>query len=255
MRLVLLPLLLSVSLAGCPSSVNGPDDDDDAPADDDDATDALDCPPAFDVDGDYGSFDLDGWPVQMRLELLEDDTELGCEVLDRLTSDLATIRAALTPGRIDQLHTVTIWVEVDQPQFPGAVYHPSAQWLSDNGYPPEWAEGIQLGNARNYLDWTDVQPAMVLHEFSHAWHHQVVGYGDATILGAYQDAMDAGLYDAVEYATGGIQEAYATTNVQEYFAELSEAWFWTNDFYPFDREDLLSHDPVGAAAVEGAWSL
>lgn len=190
----------------------------------------------------------------MRLELLEDDTDLGCEVLDLLTSDLGTIHAALVPSRVERLRTVTIWVEIDQPQFPGAVYHPSEQWLTDNGYPPEWAGGIQLGNARNYLEWTAVQPAMVLHEFSHAWHHQVLGYDDPSVLDAFDAAMAAGLYDAVEYADGSTQTAYATSNVQEYFAELSEAWFWTNDFYPFERADLLAHDPVGAAAVREAWA-
>ncbi len=243
--------VLVVLLVACapaePSGPPGVPDDSVAPS--------PDCPPKHSVEGEYGAFELDGWPIRMQMELLEEDSEFGCEVLGLLSSDLATIRAALSTDRIDRLRTVTVWIEVDEAAFPGAVYHPSAGWLVNNGYPAEWAEGIQLGNARNYLSWTETQPAMVLHEFSHAWHHQVVGYDDPTLLRAFESAMDSGIYDAVEYADGSTREAYATTNVQEYFAELSEAWFWSNDFYPFARGDLLEHDPVGAAAVEEAWAF
>ena len=48
---------------------------------------------------------------------------------------------------------------------------------------------------------------------------------------------------------------YSTVNDHEYFADLTEAWFWENDFYPYNREQLLTHDPVGAAAVEAAWTV
>ena len=41
---------------------------------------------------------------------------------------------------------------------------------------------------------------------------------------------------------------------KEYFAELSEAWYWENDFQPFDRAELETFDPQGAAAVEAAWT-
>jgi len=254
MPALLHPAILILSfylLAGCIAPVVPSNDDDE---DEDDSSSVIHCPPAFTSAGDYGAFTLDEWQIRMRLELLEEESELGCEVLDRLTSDLETIRSVLALSRVDQLRTVTIWIEVNLPGTPGAVYHPSAQWLENNGFPPEWAGGIQLGNARNYLEWTAVQPAIVLHEFSHAWHHQVVGYDDPDILNAFDIAMAQGLYDAVEYADGSTQSAYATTNVQEYFAELSEAWFWTNDFYPFDRSDLLQHDPLGAAVIESAWA-
>ena len=260
-RTPLIVLLWITVVLGCSPPSDDDDstgDDDDFAADDDDSAaddEDSECPPPFDEVGQYGRFLLDGWPVHMRLELLQDDIVLGCAVFDHLTGDLATVRNALNGSRIERLRQVNIWIEVDEPQFPGAVYHPSAGWLADNGYPTEWAEGIQIGNAQNYLDWTSVQPAIVLHELSHAWHHQVVGYNDPSLLAAYESAMASGLYDAVEYANGTIQEAYATTNVQEYFAELSEAWFWSNDFQPFDRAELLTFDPTGATAVEQAWAV
>ena len=96
---------------------------------------------------------------------------------------------------------------------------------------------------------------MVLHELAHAWHHQVLGYDHPGIEAAYDAAMAEGLYDSVLYAGGWYLEAYAASSAVEYFAELTEAWFWQNDYYPFERADLLSFDPVGAAAVQEAWTL
>jgi hypothetical protein len=125
----------------------------------------------------------------------------------------------------------------------------------NNGYPPYWARGVQIGNAANYLDWTNTQPAMVLHELSHAWHHQVVGYNEPAIIGAYEAATNSGIYESVAYAGGGVQRAYATSNVQEYFAELTEAYFWVNDFGPFSRDELEEFDPLGLVTIENGWGI
>ena len=37
------------------------------------------------------------------------------------------------------------------------------------------------------------------------------------------------------------------------FAEISEAYFGTNDFYPFTRAELAAYDPVGYAMLEQVW--
>ncbi|MFT6178436.1 MAG: hypothetical protein ACJAQT_001282 [Akkermansiaceae bacterium] len=39
------------------------------------------------------------------------------------------------------------------------------------------------------------------------------------------------------------ERAYAMTDHKEYFAETSEAIFAQNDFFPFNRKELKSHDP------------
>ena len=164
------------------------------------------------------------------MDLKNNDPTTSNQALALLESDLLRIEGLLDGAIVDRLQRVRIWVERDVPQFPAGVYHPSANWLANNGYPEYWAEGVQIGKAENYLSWTDIQPAMMLHELSHAWHHQVLGYGQAEIQAAFDAAMASGIYDSVAYAGGGMQEAYATSNVQEYFAELTEAYFWENDF-------------------------
>ena len=92
-----------------------------------------------------------------------------------------------------------------------------------------------------------------MHELTHAWHHQVLTYSYRPIIDAYQAAMNADLYQSVQYVYGQYLTAYATNNIQEYFAELTEAWFWTNDYYPFNRQELLRYDPTGASMIEDAW--
>jgi hypothetical protein len=39
----------------------------------------------------------------------------------------------------------------------------------------------------------------------------------------------------------------------EYFAEASEAYFGTNDFYPFVRTELQRHDPEMYELLKRLW--
>ena len=196
-----------------------------------------------------------GWRVCLSDRI---DEMRRITVLSRIDDDMAFIREILPEHAAQQLRSVTIWVERDLPggQFPGAVFHPSAQWLSANGYPVEWAGDIQIGNATNYLDWTSHQPAMLLHELAHAWDFQKYQYGQPAVVAAYEAAMSAGLYDRVRYYNGSYFPAYAATSAVEYFAELTEAFFWNeNDYFPFTADDLLTHDLQGYQAVHEAWEL
>jgi hypothetical protein len=39
----------------------------------------------------------------------------------------------------------------------------------------------------------------------------------------------------------------------EYFAEATEAYFGTNDFYPYVRSELAAHDPAMFALLGKLW--
>jgi len=84
-------------------------------------------------------------------------------------------------------------------------------------------------------------------------HPCIVVDSYAGIREAYRHAMEEKLYDSVEYVHGGKKKAYAATNAREYFAELSEAYFGKNDYFPFTREDLRKHDPVGFKLMQDVW--
>jgi hypothetical protein len=193
----------------------------------------------------YDPIILQGWRICVARSL-NDTPSLKEAAQAHLNDDLVYIIQIMPETVVPTLQSFRIWMEDASTEWPGAVYHPSAQWLGNHGYPSYWARGVQIGNASNYLTWTIIQPAMILHEMAHAWHHQVIGYNESSIISAYESAMSSGMYEHVAYAGGGLQRAYATSNVQEYFAELTEAYFWINDFYPFNRDELLEFDPSGA---------
>ena len=58
---------------------------------------------------------------------------------------------------------------------------------------------------------------------------------------------------SVAHVHGGKRKAYAATNYKEYFAELTEAYFGKNDFFPFNRVDLKKYDPTGYQLMQDVW--
>jgi hypothetical protein len=136
-------------------------------------------------------------------------------------------------------------------------YHPDPKWLREHGKDPEKARGVELANARTFLAWTIEQPWMLLHELAHGYHHQFLprGFGNPTVKAAYDHAMKAGLYDRVLRYSGQEEKAYAATEPMEYFAESTEAYFGTNDFFPFVRIELGRHDPKAVEMLETLWGV
>ena len=49
--------------------------------------------------------------------------------------------------------------------------------------------------------------------------------------------------------------AYAAENEKEYFAESTEAYFGSNDFFPFVRAELKEHDPKMYDLLEKVWGV
>ena len=107
----------------------------------------------------------------------------------------------------------------------------------------------------NLVTWSYHQPYMVLHELAHAYHDQFLpdGGNNASVQQAFEAAVASKKYDSVLCEDGVSRRAYALTNRQEYFAELSESYFGQNDTYPFIRAELKQFDPRGYEAMRQAW--
>jgi len=196
-----------------------------------------------------------GFTVLVHREVLAHRTDLA-EALRELTQQAEQMVKVVPTSALAYLRRVTIWLEWENRTNGAAEYHVSADWLRENGYNPMKAGSVEINNARNFVKWSRrEQPWMLLHELAHAYHHQVLGYDSRLVTIAYRHAMRRGLYNEVAYVRGGKLKAYAATNPQEYFAEVSEAYFGKNDFYPFVREELVRHDPVGYQMIERAWQV
>jgi hypothetical protein len=176
------------------------------------------------------------------------------ETLGELESQLKRINQVVPQEVLPKLQTVRFWVEWELRPDQGLQFHWSEQWLRENGYNPEKAHDVEISSATNFVNWSrQIQPCMALHELAHAYHLQILGEGNRAILKAYRQTMARGFYDSVEYNHRTMQRAYGASNEKEYFAELSEAYFGINDFFPYTRVQLRKYDPLGYQLMEEVW--
>jgi hypothetical protein len=208
--------------------------------------------PAYEPTANYESRTIEGWTVLVHKKLLGENKELGEKTLKLLSTKLYDITRVVPAPALEKLRKVRIWVE-ENPKVTCACYHPSREWLQGHGFNPEKAKSVEIGGPTNFLNWAACQPNMVLHELAHAYHHQVLGYDQPDIKAAFKRAVEGKSYEAVLYYGGDKKRAYALNNDQEYFAELSEAYFGTNDFYPFVRAEIKEHDPEMLKVLGKLW--
>jgi len=175
------------------------------------------------------------------------------EALNILSGKLEEITKIIDQKHLDKLKKVPIWIQYKLMEDGAMWYHPNKEWLLSSGYPAEMAKSIEIKNLRHFVDWQGDQPLMVLHELAHAHQDMDIPELQAEITAAYDSAKSSGKYESVAYVRGGKQRHYALTNKLEYFAELSEAYFGANDFYPFNRQQLREFDPVGYKIMQAAW--
>lgn len=200
----------------------------------------------------YELLTIEGFTLHVHPDLAQHPREWAEEQAE-VRTQLAQIRAVVTPTRLAHLQTVPIRVEwARTPHAANYTWQDGKTWDDDD---PEACDAIVLNHAAHVVEWSrQGQPWMLLHELAHALHHRFLG-GDAHpgIQQAFRHAQERHLYDQVAYVHGGTRPAYASTDAREYFAELSEAYLGRNDYFPFTRTDLQQHDPEGYAVLRKVW--
>jgi len=208
---------------------------------------------AFDPTDTYAKREIRGFTVLVHPEV-EKHPDQAKAALAELEAQLQRINEVVPAKPLAALKKVKFWLEWETKKNGAAEFHVSAGWLKANGYNPDKFRSVEINNARNFVAWSKkTQPWMVLHELAHAYHFTVLGDKFAPLHAAYKQALERKLYDDVAFITGGKKKAYATTSAAEYFAELSEAYFGKNDFFPFTKIELERHDPVGFEMLKKAW--
>lgn len=210
----------------------------------------------------YEAREIAGFRVLVHRSLVANGGIDGPRVIAALTWDLELLTRLVPADATAMLRRTTpIWVTPDLPSAGGwnargLCHHPSREWLVDAGYGADRAGAVEVCNVGEYLLWRAEQPLCVLHEMAHALQHEL---GDpAPILEAFEAARSGGAYERVPFAlqpTGPTRRAYALNNHVEYFAEVSEAYFGRNDYFPFTREDLERVDPGAVNLVRAVWSM
>lgn len=195
------------------------------------------------------------FPFLIKDRLWDDPVLLTAKNL--IEEDLLILKEIIPDDKFYFINAFPVWIsDVDDI---AAVMHNSKEWLLQQGQCPEKSGHVDITSLNSFIEWSTAnQPYILLHEFSHLFHFHAFGFDNQEIIATYQHAKKAGIYDKVAYKTleGEIVEnvpAYAITNEREYFAELTEAYFGENDFFPFNRDQLLIHDPLGYHMIEKFW--
>lgn len=201
--------------------------------------------------------EIEGWTVYVEPTLLPGGKQgdLGARALSMLQNHLERIAILLPPEQLKEMRSCEIWLEYDHPSLGNMQYHPSEEWLVDNGHDPRLTKKVHITKAEDLLSRQQMlkHPAVILHELAHAYHDLILGFDEPRILKAYHEAMNEGIYEKCLLYTGDYVKHYGCTNHKEYFAESTEAYFYHNDFYPFVAAELREHDPRAFALMVEIW--
>jgi hypothetical protein len=217
------------------------------------AGDPKETPP---IPKEHTRRDVEGWTVLVDNRLLAgDDKALGDHALRILSNRLYDIKHVVPADKVKLLQKVPIWLDKSHGKLVPAQYHPSKGWLKSNGFSEELARCVHIPVAADFssVRHQRVQPWSVMHELAHAYHDQVLGFDHGEIRAAFERYKASGKGKSVLHIDGHKTQHYALTNEKEFFAEMTEAYFGHNDFYPFNRAELKQEEPELCELLTKIW--
>ncbi|MDD4869821.1 MAG: metallopeptidase [Kiritimatiellae bacterium] len=198
---------------------------------------------------------IEGWLVKVDDRLLQSNNKVGERALQLLEAQLANIRSVVSSNSLEKLQKVVIVLDLDHGKLKPAQYHPSAGWLEGHGYARDLEKCVHIPLASNFANarHNSEQPWCVMHELAHAYNDQVLGFANGDIKQAYERYKASGHGDSVLFIAGGKKKHYALLNHKEFFAEMTEAYFGMNDFFPFNRGELKTEEPETYELLQKIW--
>lgn len=200
--------------------------------------------------------EIDGWKVRIDNRLLEGEGKaLGDPALKLLNAKLVSMSAVVPEPALGKLRAVTIQIDLDYGGLSSMQYHPGAGWLKENGYNENLEKCVHIPEADDFLSPAENHrmPWVVLHELAHAYHDQVLGFDEPRIVAAWKKFKESGKYKSVLTSPGHHREHYGLTDQMEFFAEMTESYFGSNDFYPFVTGELKRDEPEIFALMVEIW--
>ena len=200
--------------------------------------------------------DIEGWTVRVDDRLLKGDgSAMGERALKLLTARLVAITIVVPEKALAKLRAITVELDLDYGDLHIMQYHPDAAWLKAHGYSETLAKCVHIPGAEEFLSPFENHrmPWVVLHELSHGYHDQVLGFEEPRIAAVWKKFCDSGKYKSVLTSPGPMREHYGLTDAKEFFAEMTEAYFGSNDFYPFVAGELKQAEPETFALMADIW--
>jgi len=199
---------------------------------------------------------IEGWTVLVDDRLLQPpEAELGSRTLKMLEAKLTDIASVVAPEPLAKLRTVTIVVDLSHGKLQTMQYHPSPGWLRENGYATNLAKCVHIPRAADLPTPRNIneQPWVILHELAHAYHDQVLGFDEPQIRRAFENFKRSGHGEDALLYNGKRVRHYGLTNQKEFFAEMTEAYFGLNDFFPFNRAEQMTAEPEIYELMATVW--
>jgi hypothetical protein len=216
----------------------------------------------------YKRLKIRGFNVLVHNDVLENnkDPRWRRKPLEVLDLELGTIDRVLPTRTVNALRRILVWVEWEDKDDPDhrravakyyGVIGTRALWTFSARKHPGKANNVEIINMRSltreHQPGVKFERCVLLHELSHAVHHQLFGAHNPAIRAAYRQAMERKLYERTTDVYGRRRRPYAAVNEREYFAELSCAYLDKLHYHPFNHEELRKHDPVGYRLMELVW--
>ena len=200
---------------------------------------------------------VEGFTVHVTRAALRENKRETERALEHLANQLFQIKMTVPAKNVRELQQVPIWLANGEKKL-GIAFHPNRKWLTDRGYePPEKRSLIGIVGAKHYLHESLRQPWLAFHELTHGYDWFKLGrrrtYGSSASV--YKTAMKSGKYVSALHWNGRMRKPYHATNKMEFFAETSEAFFGTNDIFPFVRAELREHDPETFRVLSSLWNV
>ena len=199
---------------------------------------------------------IEGWTVRVDDRLLQlPDEVVGRRALRFLEGKLSDITVVVPEDKLKKLQAVIIVLDLSHGNLGPMQYHPDAGWLKGHGYSTDLAKCVHIPRAADLPTRRNIneQPWVILHELAHAYHDQVLGFNDPRIRDAYENYKKSGHGDKTLLFNGKRVKHYALTDPMEFFAEMTEAYFGVNDFFPFNRAELKESEPEIYELLKHIW--
>ena len=204
----------------------------------------------------YTTRNIEGWNVRIDNRLLAGESApIGEQALKVLNAKLVDITLIVPEAPLAKLRGFTIEMDLNYGALSSMQYHGEVDWLKENGYSENLARCVHIPIAEHLMSPTENRrmPLVILHELSHAYHDQVLGFEEPRVKEAWKKFCESGKYKNVLTSPGYLRDHYGLTNQMEFFAEMTETYFGSNDFFPFVVGELKQTEPTIYALMTEIW--
>lgn len=214
----------------------------------------------MDFDKEFEEYEIRGWKVHIE-KTLKDELD---RIIVKMEEGFDNFIDSVPSDLLTELRKTAFWVSQEN-NYPlreadngGTIaFHEDVNFLIQHELDTRMVQGVHVINpiavfyTNEILSWG---PYVFLHELAHAYEFK--NRQRLNVIQHYNAAMDKGLYTNVPTREDPdvMGPAYASVNEKEWFAELTEAYFGVNDYFPKTRDELKTYDPESYDFIEKAWT-